>query len=268
MAQPQPGGAGAGAGAGTKGRERRVSISIEEVAKKLSLWHTATFRPILTHDELEPILSAAGFVPLPPPAPAPVPPKHQQPEPQEERERAVAVAWREYAFLGRNANAAAPPRRWLGPRPRLPYPRLDGLHLKTYQAFLGAVEAYLGAHHVSNLFHVRLMPVTTPNDRAFDKVFRPMRNCSPEEDGLIVYREGTLDDLTFEACSHHAAIGDAAGHHVIPGIRCSDLGYLRKVDGNCHEEGCRTDTTGVCPATAAGYDDFVAVHIKDLFPRY
>ncbi|KAJ1269129.1 hypothetical protein BS78_07G187000 [Paspalum vaginatum] len=252
----QPGGAGAG-----KGRERRVSISIEEVAKKLSLWHTATFRPILTHDELEPILSAAGFVPL-----------HQQPEPQEERERPAAVAWREYAFLGRNANAAAPPRRWLGPRPRLPYPRLDGLHLKTYEAFLGAVEAYLGAHHVSNLFHVRLMPVTTPNDRAFDKVFRPMRNCSPEEDGLIVYREGTLDDLTFEACSHHAAIGDAAGHHVIPGIRCSDLGYLRKVDGNCHDEGCRTTTPSVCPATAGGggrgYDDFFAVHFKDLFPRY
>lgn len=103
----------------------------------------------------------------------------------------------------------------------------------------------------------RLMPVTSPHDRAFDKVFRPMRNCSPEEDGLIVYREGTLDDLTVETCSHHAATGeDYVGGHVIPGLSCSDLGCLRKVDGNCHEEGCRRR------------DFFFAVQLKDLFPNY
>ncbi|XP_062195128.1 uncharacterized protein LOC133898447 [Phragmites australis] len=225
------------------GRELRMSI--EEVAKKLSLWHTATFQPILTHDELEPILAAAGFVALPAPKEEELPPS-----------AGTAVAWREYAFLG--ANAAA----WRGPdpRPRLPYPRVDGLHLKTYEAFLGAVEAYLGAGRVSNLFHVRLMPVTNPNDRMFDKVYRAMRNFSPEEDGLIVYREGTLDDLTFKMCSHHTAIRDV-GHHVIPGISCSDLGYLRKVDGNCHEEGC---CGARCPA--AGHD-FFPVPLKDLFPN-
>ena len=144
MAQP----AGAGAGGG-RGRELRMSI--EEVAKKLSLWHTPTFRPILTHDELEPILGAAGFVPLPAPAP-----RQQQQECLPPAGAAGAVAWREYAFLGCNANAAARRRpAGPGPRPRLPYPRLDGLHLKTYEAFLGAVEAYLGADRVSNLFHVR-----------------------------------------------------------------------------------------------------------------
>ena len=149
MAQP----AGAGAGGG-RGRELRMSI--EEVAKKLSLWHTPTFRPILTHDELEPILGAAGFVPLPAPAP-----RQQQQECLPPAGAAGAVAWREYAFLGCNANAAAR-RRPAGPgprpRPRLPYPRLDGLHLKTYEAFLGAVEAHLGADRVSNLFHVRYAP--------------------------------------------------------------------------------------------------------------
>lgn len=237
-----------------KARERRVSI--EEVAKKLSLWHTATFRPILTHAELEPILCAAGFVALP-----------SAPATQQKQDERPGVAWREYAFLGGgNASpAAAAPRRWLGPRPRLPYPRVDGLHLKTYQAFLGAVEAYLGAHRVSNLFHVRLMPVTSPHDRAFDKVFRPMRNCSPEEDGLIVYREGTLDDLTVETCSRHAATGDdGAAGHVIPGISCSDLGCLRKVDGNCLEEGCKSRR-----GTARGHDDdFFVVQLKDLFPSY
>jgi len=108
----------------------------------------------------------------------------------------------------------------------------------------------------------RLMPVTNPHDRAFYKVFRPMRNFSPEEDGLIVYREGTLDDLTFEMCSRHGAVGDLA-RHVIPGVSCADLGYLRKVDGNCHQEGCCARH----PAAGAGYDIF-AVHLKDLLPKY
>ncbi|PUZ52199.1 hypothetical protein GQ55_6G250900 [Panicum hallii var. hallii] len=260
MAQP------AGAGGG-RGRDLRMSI--EEVAKKLSLWHTATFRPILTHDELEPILAAAGFVPLPP-APAPRQQQQQECLPTAHAAAAGAVAWREYAFLGCNANAAAAARRRRrpGPRPRLPHPRLDGLHLKTYEAFLGAVEAHLGADRVSNLFHVRLMPVTNPHDRAFDKVFRPMRNFSAEEDGLIVYREGTLDDLTFEMCSRHGAVGDL-GHHVIPGVSCADLGYLRKVDGNCHQEGCcaRHPASGAAAATGGGYD-FFAVHLKDLLPKY
>ena len=106
------------------------------------------------------------------------------------------------------------------------------------------------------------MPVTNPHDRAFDKVFRPMRNFSPEEDGLIVYREGTLDDLTFEMCSRHGGVGDLA-RHVIPGVSCADLGYLRKVDGNCHQEGCCARH----PAAGAGYD-FFAVHLKDLLPKY
>jgi len=136
----------AGAGGG-RGRELRMSI--EEVAKKLSLWHTATFRPILTHDELEPILAAAGFVPAPPS-------QHQQQQECLPAAAGAAVAWREYAFLGCNANARRRPGP--GPRPRLPHPRLDGLHLKTYEAFLGAVEAYLGADRVSNLFHVRYAP--------------------------------------------------------------------------------------------------------------
>ncbi|GJN15762.1 hypothetical protein PR202_gb02701 [Eleusine coracana subsp. coracana] len=227
------------AGAGAGGRaNRELRVSIEEVAKKLSLWSSATFRPILTHDDLEPILAAAGFVPLPPPA---------------QRDRPPAVTWREYAFLG--GNAAGP--GWLGPRPRLPYPRLDGLHLKTYEAFLGAVEACLGAHRVANLFHVRLMPVTNP-DRVFDKVFRPMRNFTPEEDGLIVYREGTLDERTMETCSHHTSMGNAG--HVFPGISCRDLGYLRKLDGNCHEEGC---CAVKYPSAAGGYNSF-PIPLKDI----
>jgi hypothetical protein len=127
---------------------RELRMSIEEVAKKLTLWHSATFQPILTHAELEPILAAFDFVPLPPP-----------PSSGEQDHRPPAVAWREYVFLG--GNAAAP--RWLIPKPRLPYPRIDGLHLKTYEAFLGAVEACVGALRVANLFHVRCVRrITAP----------------------------------------------------------------------------------------------------------
>uniref|UniRef100_A0A453RK70 Uncharacterized protein n=1 Tax=Aegilops tauschii subsp. strangulata TaxID=200361 RepID=A0A453RK70_AEGTS len=43
-----------GAGAGGAGRSRDIRLTVQEAAKKLSLWHTATFRPITTHDDLEP----------------------------------------------------------------------------------------------------------------------------------------------------------------------------------------------------------------------
>jgi hypothetical protein len=167
MAQP------AGAGSGGKGRELRMSI--EEVAKKLSLWHTATFRPILTHDELEPILALAGFVP----APAPTDAQQQEAECVPAATAAGGgVAWREYVYLGCNADAVAAARRRRraapAPRPRLPYPRVDGLHFKTYEAFLGAVEACLGADRLSNLFHVRCERPLSPS-RPVPVPFLPRR---------------------------------------------------------------------------------------------
>ncbi|KAM1684040.1 hypothetical protein ACFXTN_032148 [Malus domestica] len=33
--------------------------------RKLALWYTRTFKPIMTHDELEPIMATLGFVGLP-----------------------------------------------------------------------------------------------------------------------------------------------------------------------------------------------------------
>ncbi|KAI4975007.1 hypothetical protein ZWY2020_048614 [Hordeum vulgare] len=240
--------AGAGAAGGGGGRSRDIRLTVQEAAKKLSLWHTATFRPITTHDDLEPILAAAGFVALP------LPPPPEPPQQQDQQQ----VRWREYAFLGcggggGGSNAVV---GWLGPRPRLPYPRVDALHIRTYQAFLGAVEVYLGAARVPNLFHVRCMPVTTKQDRVFDKVFRAMRN---DQDGIIVYRDGTLDEATFAAvCSEHTPIEDV-GYHVIPGSVCSEFGYLRhsKIHGgNFDEETCKG-----CP----GHKD--VVRLKDLSPR-
>jgi hypothetical protein len=149
MASSAPGGGGRPG----ERNSRDIRLTVQEAAKKLALWHTATFRPIMTHDDLDPILADAGFVALPMP-PDPHPPLQDQPQPQQQQ---VPVRWREYAFLGSGAGSNAVVG-WTGPRPRLPYPRVDALHIRTYQAFLGAVEVYLGAARVPNLFHVRFRP--------------------------------------------------------------------------------------------------------------
>lgn len=127
---------------------QEAKFSWEEIARKLSLWHTATFRPILTHDDLEPILAIAGFSPVPSPAVA-----SQPPPTKGGGATSSSVTWREYEYC----NGVGKGKAKLGwrPRPRLPLGRLDGLHLFTYEAFLISLEFYLGPHLVPNLFHVR-----------------------------------------------------------------------------------------------------------------
>lgn len=154
---------GGGAGGGGRG-PRDMRLTMQEAAKKLSLWDSATFRPILTHVELEPILAAAGFVALPTPPP-PTTTQGGGAAGAGSRWRG-GVRVRRVAAAGRrrrSGNAAvAAGGGWLGPRPRLPCPRVDALHLRTYQAFLGAVEFYLGALRVASLFHVRSIPSSSP----------------------------------------------------------------------------------------------------------
>lgn len=90
------------------------------IARKLALWHTKTFRPILCHEELEPIMGSLGFVGLPP----------------------SMDSWREYRFEGETTTKTS-----MGgggePLVRLPYPRIDGLHVLTYRAFCDAVNKLL-----------------------------------------------------------------------------------------------------------------------------
>lgn len=60
-------------------------VKLEEtVAKKLALWHTRSFRPIMTHNELEPLMAAFGFVALPLAPPPPPPPLLLLPEGQQQ----------------------------------------------------------------------------------------------------------------------------------------------------------------------------------------
>lgn len=112
---------------------------MEKFVRKLALWDTKTFKPILTHDELEPIMATLGFAALP-------------------AQSAGGTHWKEYEFSAPGccpadeAAAAVPP-----PRPRLPFPRIDGLHLCTYRTFFDAVAHFLSMKDISvaDHFHVR-----------------------------------------------------------------------------------------------------------------
>ncbi|THG08654.1 hypothetical protein TEA_015524 [Camellia sinensis var. sinensis] len=121
---------------------------MRECMRKLCLWVTRTFKPVMSHDELEPIMATLGFVGLPPSS------------------AASGCDWKEYVY------SAGGWRRSLSltiidhqnpppPSPRLPYPRIDGLHIYTYTAFLDAVNFYLEMTNMSDLFHIRVGPVAS-----------------------------------------------------------------------------------------------------------
>ncbi|KAG5248203.1 cellulose synthase protein [Salix suchowensis] len=149
---------------------------MEDCMRKLALWQTKTFNPIMTHVELEPIMTTLGFVGLPP--------------------SSSSWPWKEYAYMAKPPNykqyydhsEEQPP---VPPQPKLPYPKIDGLHLYTYQAFIDSVNFYLEISDISDLFHVRGMPLSRNVDRNWK--WRRMN----EEENVFVYREGTLDQTTY-----------------------------------------------------------------------
>ncbi|KAG7623314.1 hypothetical protein ISN44_As04g040240 [Arabidopsis suecica] len=126
--------------------------------RKLALWHTRTFKPVMTHEELEPIMSTMGFV---------------------AQATGAGGGFKEYVFLSSPTTTTT--------RPRLPYPHIDGLHITTYQAFIDALTFFLD---VSDLFHVRGMPLQRAKDN--NRKWRRME----EDENVFVYRDGTLDKST------------------------------------------------------------------------
>ncbi|XVF01657.1 hypothetical protein REPUB_Repub04eG0107100 [Reevesia pubescens] len=155
--------------------------------RKLALWYTKTFKPLMTHEELEPIMATMGFVGLPP------------------DQGTSTVAWKEYVYTASppgvswrsksssclGSTVGGEPNTTEPPRPKLPYPRIDGLHIYTYRAFLDAVNFYLEMCDISELFHIRGMPLHRSHDRS-----RKWR-CMEEDDSVFVYREGTLEQTTY-----------------------------------------------------------------------
>ncbi|KAK2665755.1 hypothetical protein Ddye_004329 [Dipteronia dyeriana] len=141
---------------------------MRECMRKLALWHTRTFKPIMTHDELDSIMVTKGFLALRPSA-------------------AAGNTFKEYVYYAHNAKSPPPPSH---PRIRLPYPRIDGLHIYTYRAFLDALNFYLDMNDISDLFHIRGMPLHWIHDRSRKWI------SIEGDDNIFVYRDGTLDQTT------------------------------------------------------------------------
>ncbi|XP_060676323.1 uncharacterized protein LOC132805414 [Ziziphus jujuba] len=168
-----------------KFRNGKSEIQMEECMKesmrKLALWHTRTFKPIMTHDELEPIMATLGFVGKLPPPPS------------------SSGVWKEYVYSAGgwrfqfakcgsvSGSGSDPPP----PKPKLPYPRIDGLHIYTYRAFIDAVSFYIGMDDISDLFHIRGMPLYRIHDR--NRKWRRME----EDESVFVFRDGTLEQATY-----------------------------------------------------------------------
>lgn len=114
---------------------------MRECMRKLAIWYTRNFKPIMTHNELEPIMATLGFVALP-----------IYPVNIECGGAVCTTAWKEYSYSAgsyRNRSRSEP-----HPRPCLPYPRIDGLHIYTYSAFLDAVSFYIEMTDITDLFHI------------------------------------------------------------------------------------------------------------------
>lgn len=141
-------------------------------SKKLTIWNSKAFTPLTAHTDLEPLMDKLGFSsnyidctgsklrravtrvvvckeywreakhpPMPPPAFL------------GRNMRLRGNIWMEYIFCGEGVYQG---RMESPPRPKLPYPKFDGLHVSLYTDFLDAVNFYLKKRdHISNLFHIR-----------------------------------------------------------------------------------------------------------------
>ncbi|GAB2267561.1 hypothetical protein Dimus_002541 [Dionaea muscipula] len=196
--------------------EAKMDECLRDCMKKLSLWYTRTFKPMMNHDELEPIMVTLGFVGQP------------------SRPIDNGTIWREYAYssglrkslagTGMSTSVAEAVeeekrRRDETPRPRLPYPRIDGLHLCTYRAFIDAVNFYLEIDDISTIFHVRGMPIHRMLDRK--QKFHRMG----QEESFLVYREGTLDRRTYELYHIHETKNDDDDGGDNDGSSMSNIGH-------------------------------------------
>ncbi|GAV81818.1 hypothetical protein CFOL_v3_25271 [Cephalotus follicularis] len=155
--------------------------------RKLAIWYTKTFTPIMTHDELDPIMATLGFTGL-----------------QPVTEKGGGKPWKEYVYPAAAASKLDTSQAL--PRLRLPYPLIDGLHLYTYRAFLDALNFYLHTWDISHLFHIRGMPLQRTNDRS-----RKWRRMEEDDSTVFVYREGTLDQSTY-SLYHSNKPGSNGGH--------------------------------------------------------
>ncbi|XP_038887596.1 uncharacterized protein LOC120077705 [Benincasa hispida] len=195
---------------------------LRESMRKLAVWFTKTFKPIMTHDELEPIMATLGFIALEPAV------------------NGAGISWKSYKYSAadcRTKSVSPSP-----PTPRLPYPRIDGLHIYTYRAFLDAVNFYLEKFDISDLFHIRGLPLYRNHDRN-----RKWRRID-EEGGNFVYREGTLDQTTLNLYNFHK--------------NCQNKKRHRKNDSTISDE--ENDDRGKIIEDSTDEDSICIVSLKDV----
>ncbi|KAF3325550.1 hypothetical protein FCM35_KLT08630 [Carex littledalei] len=187
------------------------------LCRKLCLWHTPTSAPIFTHNQLEPIMTSIHFSPI-----------IRAPTSTDSLTGTASVQWREYRFIGKHPkkdwNLESKKSSW----PRLPYPRVDGLHLTSYLAFLGALECFIDPILVANMFHISPTPIDS-RDEIHKTVFREIKNLEFQKFAighreelehmanlvLYFYREDTLDDASEETyCQLKASVGNDISKYV------------------------------------------------------
>lgn len=99
------------------------------------------------------------------------------------------------------------------------------------------------------------MSLTRAHDRVFEKSYRPMKDCEMDDEGILVYRDGTLDHVTRIICSQYGGdeIDDDSN-------RSSDASLISSSADNSMKKTKRDD--GLKNAVNAS----CLVPLKDLFP--
>ncbi|CAI9769759.1 unnamed protein product [Fraxinus pennsylvanica] len=196
-----------------KEKKQVESDCMRECMRKLSLWYTKTFNPLLTHDDLNPIMATLGFVPSLVSVPVHTTEIDHQFE-LHSTQPTFTAPWIEYLHCSSGLTSDFQP-----PRPRLPYSRIDGLHIYTYRAFLDALNFYLRMPNLSDLFHVRGLPLHQVHDRG-KKWW-----CMGEDDSIFVYGEGTLDQAAYDSyCVEKNGINSSNSNKVCNSITIRNKG--------------------------------------------
>jgi hypothetical protein len=113
-------------------------------------------------------------------------------------------------------------------------------------------------HNSKQTLISRAMAVTKKHDMALEKAYRPMRDCGMDEEGIFVYREGTLDHLTkaVSGFSSSFSLISNSTYSMSTSINCPESeGGLKKRNQKETNNGGSPDCSSLVP-------------LKDLFPAY
>jgi hypothetical protein len=113
-------------------------------------------------------------------------------------------------------------------------------------------------HNSKQILISRAMAVTRKHDMTLEKAYRPMRDCGMDEEGIFVYREGTLDHLTkaVSGFSNSFSLINKSTYNMSTSTNCTESeGGLKKRNQNETNNGGSPDCSCLVP-------------LKDLFPEY